>query len=424
MKRLCLLELNEFNLDLLRSVAEARGLRNLQALLRLPHTCTTTNDREPTGFLEPWAQWVSVHTGTTSETHGIKHLGDVDKLSAIQVWEELSNREVTSGAWGVMNGTRRSAKNCKFFLPDPWTFSEPGHPARLTRLLALPRYVSKNYLSLSKRKLLGLGAGFLWVLLTSGITLRLLAELPRLGTALRKFGAKHFVFISFFESLSTLLFLRHKHAHDPQLSVLFLNSVAHAQHHHWTHGATGPNDALDFVWSSVDRCVGWLRDSLRDGEALVVMNGLSQTNTNAEDPWILYRAFDPGKFLVDAGVEFVKNEPLMTYDCHLFLASPEHRDRAFEVLRTATVADHPLFFVENDGEDPRRLFYRVDFSKSVDDDIPVHIHGRELRFGDHFCAIVQRTGRHIPRGDVFSEGIELPTTMPNHEMNRHILEYF
>jgi hypothetical protein len=142
-----LVELNEFNKDLLKSAAESLKLKNIQKILALTEFHTITDDTYDSGYLEPWVQWVSVHTGTPSAKHQIKHLGDVPNVTEPQIWERLSEKGVTCGVWGAMNASRNAARNCLFFLPDPWTFTELGYPEPLNQLLDLPRYISKNYLN-------------------------------------------------------------------------------------------------------------------------------------------------------------------------------------------------------------------------------------------------------------------------------------
>jgi hypothetical protein len=85
-------------------------------------------------------QWVSVHTGVPSSQHGVKNLGDVPNLAEDQIWERWSRRGLSSIVWGVMNGDRRKAENCRIFIPDPWTFSESAYPRNFQGLIALPRY--------------------------------------------------------------------------------------------------------------------------------------------------------------------------------------------------------------------------------------------------------------------------------------------
>src|SRR5438270_13961953 len=113
---------------MLENVARIAGLKNLQAVLRWNHAGTWTSDEYESGFLEPWVQWVSVHTGVPSSQHGIKNLGDVPNLAEDQIWERWSRRGLSSIIWGVMNGDRRKAKNCRILIPDAWTLSEGPHP--------------------------------------------------------------------------------------------------------------------------------------------------------------------------------------------------------------------------------------------------------------------------------------------------------
>src|SRR5579872_6420621 len=144
-KNVLIVELNEFNVELLTAACQQHYLPSIAKVLALPSSTYKTPDRYNSGYLEPWVQWVSIHTGQNSRLHHIKHLGDVPDLQQEQCWETLSKHNITTGVWGVMNGAKRSAQHAQFFLPDPWTFTEGGTPDALNALLDLPRYLSKHY---------------------------------------------------------------------------------------------------------------------------------------------------------------------------------------------------------------------------------------------------------------------------------------
>jgi hypothetical protein len=74
---------------------------------------------------------------------------------------------VSSIVWGFMNGNRSNATACKVFVPDPWTFSEDAYPAEYQGLIALPRYLAKNYLDFSKLTAVGKGLDLVRTLLRS-----------------------------------------------------------------------------------------------------------------------------------------------------------------------------------------------------------------------------------------------------------------
>jgi hypothetical protein len=114
-----LIELNEFNRDLLQRLSTTHGLKNLDRVLGWNSAVTWTSDEYETGFLEPWVQWVSVHTGVPSNQHRVKNLGDVPNLAEDQLWERWSKHGLSSVVWGVMNGNRRHAAACKVFGVRP-----------------------------------------------------------------------------------------------------------------------------------------------------------------------------------------------------------------------------------------------------------------------------------------------------------------
>ncbi|MBM3183783.1 MAG: hypothetical protein FJZ64_00565, partial [Chlamydiae bacterium] len=237
------LELNEFNPELLRESAEKLRLKNIQRLVSMYQTQTHTDDTYESDFLEPWVQWVSVHTGTPSSTHQIKHLGDVPHLATPQLWETLTDQKISSGIWGAMNASRREAKECRFFLPDPWTAEERAYPEELNQLLEPLRFVSKNYLNLSS-SMSKRAKGLLALFLKHRLGFQIMKKIPALIFQLIQFRGAHFVFISFFEFLSTLLFLKYRERYNPDVSLLFINTIAHLQHHHWHLGDMRQNGPL------------------------------------------------------------------------------------------------------------------------------------------------------------------------------------
>ena len=116
MIKIIFLELIEFNDDLLRKASKDLNLKNIQKMLSLNHSTIITDDTYESDFLEPWVQWVSIHTGKPSSEHQIKHLGDVPHLGTKQIWEDLSDKGISSGIWGAMNASRNGADGCKFFF--------------------------------------------------------------------------------------------------------------------------------------------------------------------------------------------------------------------------------------------------------------------------------------------------------------------
>jgi hypothetical protein len=412
-----IIELNEFNAELLYKIAHRKKYRNILALLELKHVKTITKDRYSSGFLEPWVQWVSVHTGQPSHIHKIKHLGDVPSLGEKQIWEKWSDDGLKSIVWGVMNGSRGQAPRCEVFVPDPWTFSEGTTPNRLEALIELPRYLARNYLDISKARVVFGGINLLLALANLTKVVDLLIGCGILARCLRLFGMRNITFILFFEFLSAMSFFRVVQKREPDVAIVFLNSIAHAQHHYWKNQDGVDCREIEMAVEVVDRIVGRFLSTDRKPSCfseLHLMNALSQRCTINDDPWILYRPKNHALLMecLCSGVSRV--EPLMTYDAHVFFDTTENAETGYVVLKNAMVNDQQIFHVEKDQSNSRKLFYRVEMTDPVDSDTRFSAAEFDGVFLEHFTAIVQRTGKHVQEADLFTMRSNMPDEIENH----------
>ena len=149
-KKLTFIELNEFNLDLLVKYAKKYNLKNLKRILKSNHTKTNAYDQKEHFGLDPWVQWVSIHTGKPSNIHQIRGIGESFNLKHLQIWDYLGKNKISTGVWGVMNGINKGDKKCKFFVPDPWSYSQECFPNELSKFIALPKFYAKNYIEPNK----------------------------------------------------------------------------------------------------------------------------------------------------------------------------------------------------------------------------------------------------------------------------------
>ena len=152
MKNLTILELNEFNQDYLFEIGNKYNLNSIKTLQSFYKIITTTKDKEEHKNLDPWVQWVSVHTGKDSSEHKIFELGGSKDLNYKQIWDHLTENNISCGVFGAMNTKFNKTTSPKFFIPDPWNMSETCKPNELNDFLALPRYYSNEY-SFQKYKL-------------------------------------------------------------------------------------------------------------------------------------------------------------------------------------------------------------------------------------------------------------------------------
>lgn len=350
------------------------------------------------------------------------HLGDVPGPEYPQIWETLSLSGVSSGIWGVMNGARRNAEHCQFFVADPWTYDVAPHPQSLTGLTQMAVYLAKNYLNLSLIKVLGCAVRYAMALFKNMSFMNIVGALSILIEGFARFGPTNATLGAFYEYTATCCFLQNKKRSNPAFSILFLNLLAHTQHHYWKSDKLSPQ--LAYAFKVVDAAVGNILHSIQPNELLLVANGFCQVNTNHEKPWILYRQKDPVAFVASIGLCCTRVEALMTHDCYLFFEEPAQSQAAFEVLSEAKVNGKPLFWIERHAKEPRKLFYRLDFTDETGPDSYFEVGGKRYPFFEYFEQVVTRTGKHSQEGFVYQSRRLMGDRVENHEIFHHICKHF
>jgi hypothetical protein len=417
-----LLELNEFNPELMQRAAEELDAPHLKKLLSFKKTTTRTEDTQERFGLDPWVQWVSIHTGKASSEHGVHHLADLATLRHPQVWETLGQAGYRCGVWGAMNARRGNSPLMAFFVPDPWTLGESAHPQKLGRFLALPLYYARHYGHTRPAKLFMAFCQTLYFLLRPTSLQALLPHLPTLLATLFRSGLKDYVLFALFDLVNVALFTRYYRKHRPDFSILFLNSLAHLQHHHWSSQDKLSREMRE-TFRLIDRALGILFDTWPTDEPLLIANAFTQTCT-AHHNEFLYRQRDPELFLRAAGIPAESIAQLMTNDAHIFFHSAQASEHAMKILQGAKLNNEAVFHVRKDSESPNSLFYQLIYWKQVGPEDILLIANKQLRFLEFFYCVTKRTGSHIPQGHIFSTGVDLPGEIYNHEVYDYILKSF
>lgn len=415
-----LIELNEFNLGLLESSAKALNLENISKILEFKHCKTMADEKEERFGLDPWVQWVSIHTGMPASQHGIRHLAETDKLHADQIWDVLASQNISSGIWGAMNAKLRPSQNIKFFFPDPWTYQENASPEELNQLLALPRYYSKSYLKLNFLDLIKYGS------LTALYFLRHLTLSSRLAVfsviQILKYGLNNITLFSIFDLINASLVKRYIDKYKTEFNVVFLNSIAHYQHHAWQKGNT-LNKSGVCALGLLDKTIGVLLDTVDKNEPIFILNSFSQLNT-ANKSETLYRQVEPRRFFETI---FEKNnfniEQLMTNDSHLRFNSMEERNWALERVESISLNGKPAFHCDA-NQTETEFFCQFRLWDPIDVDAKLIYADRSLQFWKYFEAVAKRTGSHVREGDILYKNFNLPPELPNFKLAEFILRHY
>ena len=215
--------------------------------------------------------------------------------------------------------------------------------------------------------------------------------------------------------------MKYKNKYKPDLNILFLNSLAHAQHKAWNKIILVK--ILNSPLKTIDMIFGMLLNQLDKKDAILILNGLGQENVDGADYYI-YRQINPEDFIKDLGLKYHHLEQCMTNESHIFFKSKEELDKAFIILEEANVNGNKFFYVERDKYDPNKLFYQIDYFKLLGKDTKLSISNKELCFYKYFAILARRTGAHSPFGKAYYKNINIKKSLYNHEICGEILSFF
>ncbi len=416
MTKVIVLELNELNFKAVEHYAAKGALPHFAKFLKRHGYCETTSE---TNYeeLEPWIQWVTVHTGLTFAEHGIFRLGDVIGSDTPQIWERMEQEmQLTVGAVSPMNAANRALRPA-FFIPDPWT-PTTASGSWLTRRLsaAIAQAVNDNAR--------GVMTGSTFLVLLLGLArfarARHLGAYISLGVGALKRPWNRASFLDLF--LSDVFAGLTKKA-QPHFSTLFLNGAAHLQHHYMfnspacTNGQANPTwyvnenvDPVGHIYGVYDRILGSMQTALPDYRILIVTALHQDPHTAPEFYW---RLRDHASFLQSLGARFKDVQPRMSRDFVVRFACREDLEHTADLLLGARIGNEPAFSVEKREDD---IFVELVFSREITE-------AMSLRSGDlavenlrrHVVFVALKNGHHSPIGYFSDSGRaqkELPRTIP------------
>lgn len=222
--RMILLGLNELNFDYIKYYINLGLLPNFKKLFEIQKPIETESEKEY-NLLEPWVQWVTIHTGKSYDEHQVFRLGDiVNNPKLTQIFEELEDQGLSVAAVSPFNAENR-LKKPSFFVPDPWTNTQPSGNWIVKYLYeAVHQSVNDNARSkLNVKSLFSLGLGLLLY-----VPISRYYHYFKTVLKLKRPGTKALILDSLLADVHLTLWKKE----NPDFSNLFLNSGAHIQHHY------------------------------------------------------------------------------------------------------------------------------------------------------------------------------------------------
>ena len=413
--RLLVLELNEFNHKILNYYSKKFKFKFIRKILNFYHSRTTTKDsylgdNNQYGYLDPWSQWVSIHTLTNSKKHKIKNLGDVPKLKIKQFWEVKKN--IDFYIWGPMNASRRGAKNVKLFFPDPWVYSEKAFPKNLNKILEPIRVSIKNRGTINIRKKITYSclvfyefAKYLGILEVIKFVTKTLFDFIK--------HKKNYIFFCNWEYLCLKVLIKIIKNKKNFISLYFINSLAHVQHHYWKEKKYSYE--IWYCLSYFDKMIEHIYKNKNFN--IIIINGLSQKNSEKEK-LCLYEQKSHSKLLKKLGIKFYRIEKLMTNDAFIFFRNNKEANKCKKILKSLKFQNRNIFHIEIIND--KKIFYKTNFIKKVKINEYLSGPNYKLKFLDYFSFVTLRRGIHTQNGDILSEKKRFPKEIENHNIFKEI----
>ena len=377
-------ELNEFNLRLLEE--NKKKYLNINKLLSQYIYKTKIKANYDSNYLEPWSQWISIHTGIEAKDHKIKHLGDSHYNENPQIWEK---NEKIKLVWGCLNSSHGIRKNIKFF-PDPWSINQNTNIENTKNILSFLRSAvqsrsKKNIIKIFFKSFL---AFFDHIKILNFKILKIMPLLKGVSSSSELYGI--------FEYLNLLIFLKIHKKSKSNISIFFANTLAHYQHYYWSKKF---NRKIHWSLSLIDKMLG---EIYKVTSNVLIINGLSQEKSDELENWFSYipRGGFEG-FFKKFNLLFKEIIPCMSYDCLVtFNKIDEKINFIHEITKFKIIKTKNNLFVIDDYKDLKRIFLRMNYYD--ESDIDFEYNNSSYKFVESFEVLTKRTGRHIQRCDIIS----------------------
>ena len=432
-KKLLLIELNEFNLKFLKKGSKKYKCKNLLYLLKNLKYCRTfTKDKTQDYNLDPWVQWVSIHTGKNSTKHKIKRHGEILNKKIEQIWDVLSQYKISSCVWSPPNGVLR--KKIKIFFPDPWSFKQIAYPKYLNNYLFLPRYYANNYTDFKFITILKYFFLFIFNFAFTIYFKSFLKFAPNVMMILFKSGLSNFSLFFIFDIINLYIFKHYLEKKKTNFNLIFLNSLAHFQHNNWD-----KPELEKFYFEYTDKIAAIILELKSLHNAIILTNGFSQKKINKK---FMIRNKNPEKFIKFLNFKYQKVQTNMTNGGMIFFNSDVDKFAALNKLKSLRLFG--CKFIKTEIK-KKSIYYELDlkFKKKIDHNIknsfnsiksyvidkplklPSKTDFEQSRKISKMLSFLKTTSRHTSNGDLFFYGINIKKKIiENHQIFSQIKSYF
>jgi hypothetical protein len=422
--RVILLEFNELCPALMNRFISQGKLPGFERL-RQQSDVWITDAEEQHVTLEPWIQWVTVHTGLSFQDHQVFYLNEAANCPAPRLWDLVSETGRTAWVCGSMNASYGENFH-GFMLPDAWSNGAAARPsgefdAYYHFLSTYVQEYTNDHVPLKSMDYLRFGA----FMMTHGLTFDTAVAILRQLASERR-AAVRWRRASLMDRLQWDVFCHYYKKLKPALSTFFLNSTAHLQHVYWRNmepelfdlrpGEEEQGvyaDAVEHGYRQMDALVTKCLALAGDEATIVLATGLSQQPCllyEATGGKRLYRPRDMQLLLEFADLKDLQPAPVMAGQYHLRAADEARAEQAAKRLCSLTVEGKRLLHVEQKG---RRVFIGCCVISDLPDNARLQSPDKNVPFFDVFYLTdITKSGMHHPDGILWMR-------RPDHQHQEH-----
>jgi hypothetical protein len=401
MKKLILVELNEINFDFISKYKKKNlfCFFNKDFFLNLKSTKSENKYK----LLEPWIQWVSIHTGKRFKDHKIFRLGDIVGLKKYrQIFEIVESRGYKVGAISLMN-TNNNLKKSKYFIPDPWTKTSCSGNYWIKLVYdSISRVVNNNANNQITLK------DYFILFFNLIINLRVKSFPRYLYLIIKSFKLKYCKALILDLILHDLhINLLNKHKVD--FSSVFFNSAAHIQHHYFFNSKVYDGKFSNPSWylskehdpileSAIFYDKLLYEYSKLDDYKIIVTTGLSQVPYDRSK--FYYRLKNHSEFLKECKIEFKKVYPRMTRDFLVIFSNFEQKINAIKILKNINILNNCRVF-EFDSKKSRKLsiFVTLTVPFEIEENFYLYLNKNvKVNLYKYVSFVALKNGMHSSRG--------------------------
>jgi hypothetical protein len=421
-KPIVLLEFNELCPDLMSQFIEEGHLPNFKKL-RDSSAIFTTEAKERAPYLEPWIQWINVHTGVPFSEHGVERLGESSKVTQPAVWDLLSDAGLKVWICGSMNVHCTSTVEGDL-LPDPWSPESMTRPAELMNYNRFIRKQVQEHSNTSAKFAKSDYLRFISFMLTHGLSQQTVKTAIRQLSSERREG-KRWRRAFILDLLQYDVFRHIYRKSKPHFSTFFLNSTAHMQHCYWRNMqpevfTIQPTEEEQREYSSailegyvhMDRLMGRIMDMVGSDATILFATAISQQpylKFENEGGKHIYRPMDILRFAQWAGIQDVRQcNPVMAEQFWLEFTTHQQVEAAAAVLGAIMIDGQRAFSVKVEDT---ALFTGFSIRKKIAQDAVMvsPANGASIRFFDLLYAIEgMKSGMHHQDGLLWIRDPRIP----------------